>query len=348
MLPCLRFGIWNCFDDQETDYRFSVRFSTSVLNEPDPDPFLIFEDPTMRSTTSTSRSSSDQTTVRFEHPDASATKLTLPVPLSAADNSAANEPLAGLQHVMNDGAVTQAPGNPPATVPEHVRAAASNRRLNLSEENRALYERGVSPGKIYHYNELRLLGIPPDRIQLADRTNIPQQPQEGVKQTMRRGDVKNLALRMLHGADPNERDALGTPVIVSAAARGLLNEVRVLAGTRNCEINARDARQRTALVAASAAGHAEVVNALLAYLPDLDAADQNGMTALMYLCQRGQKETARLLLRAGANPDLRSAAGVTAREIAQRHGHHDILNEPAPVASNQGNIGNDAMDVSTQ
>jgi ankyrin repeat protein len=49
------------------------------------------------------------------------------------------------------------------------------------------------------------------------------------------------------------------------------------------------------------------------------------MNALHVACARGDSETARLLLAAGANPSVKTAQGLTARDVAMHAGQKDIV-----------------------
>ncbi len=231
-------------------------------------------------------------------------------------NSGAPDRLRQLQHVTAMRMTEQ--------TPQGVRSAASTAAFNLGAENRILFQQNRSPKQIATYNELRLCGIPPQRIRLDPPPQSYVQPKESLKRTMLRGDAPTLSLRVLHGANPEETDAKGTPALVTAAKLGNVNFVRILAGV-NADQAATDAQQRTALLAASAAGKAEIVIALLTYFPPLDAVDAQGMSALMYLCASGHRNAVTLLLAEGADPRLVSKDGSSARELALRHGHHEIV-----------------------
>lgn len=210
--------------------------------------------------------------------------------------------------------------------PEGVRNATPSAFVNLGLENRLLFEQKRSPRQIATYHELRMHGIPANRILLEPRASSYSQPDVRLKETILHGDAPTLALRVHHGANLNESDEAGTPALVTAAAIGKVAAVLILAGA-GAALDARDANCRTALLAASAAGHVDTVIALLPYFPDLDATDAQGMTALMHLCVHGHQNAARLLLANGANPDLRTADGRDARRLAHQHGHDSIFSE---------------------
>jgi hypothetical protein len=66
------------------------------------------------------------------------------------------------------------------------------------------------------------------------------------------------------------------------------------------------------------AGRTADIEAVLAEGTPVDAADEDGETALMKSIESGQREAAALLLRHGANLDLKNHAGVSARDMAAR------------------------------
>ena len=71
-------------------------------------------------------------------------------------------------------------------------------------------------------------------------------------------------------------------------------------------------RDAVLLLAAAEAGHADVVDVLLANAADVDAANAAGVSALMRASGRGHCDVVRLLLSKGAAVDARSAEGNTA------------------------------------
>ena len=63
-------------------------------------------------------------------------------------------------------------------------------------------------------------------------------------------------------------------------------------------------------------GPIDVARALLAHKAKVDAADADGVTALMIAAARDNSQMIGLLIQSGANPRLKSTAGQTARDIA--------------------------------
>lgn len=74
------------------------------------------------------------------------------------------------------------------------------------------------------------------------------------------------------------------------------------------------------------AGADKAVSLHLNRAPDLDAADENGMTLLMFAAIRGHNETCRILLEAGANPLLNNFDGLSALCLARANGHIETVN----------------------
>lgn len=76
------------------------------------------------------------------------------------------------------------------------------------------------------------------------------------------------------------------------------------------------------LIRASRGGHAAVVRLLLAAGADPNLAEGEGITALTVAAEGGHLEVVRLLLEAGADPAYRTWEG-TAAELASRNGHRE-------------------------
>ncbi|MGE0616938.1 MAG: ankyrin repeat domain-containing protein [Bacteriovoracia bacterium] len=114
------------------------------------------------------------------------------------------------------------------------------------------------------------------------------------------------------GANPNARDARGTPILVSVVAyfatlkHAGLETVRILL-SHGADPNAIDRAYigdgRSALHLAAAYGHAELVEALLAYGARVDQPNRVHETPLYVAAERGEFESVQLLLQAGANAD---------------------------------------------
>ena len=282
----------------------------------------------MYPTTTQPRFSSDHPTVMMDTHDITAAGNPPLQPNSSVLNTAPADQLRKLQSLAGKRAFDP--------TPERVRKVPPSAPVNVGMECRMLFEQKRSPKQIANYHELRMHGIPARHILLEPRTNSYSPPNVSLKETIVHGDAPTLALRIHNGANPNEKDASGTPALVTAAALGNVDAVRILAGA-GAELDARDAHRRTALLAASAAGHGDTAIALLPYFPALDATDAQGMTALMHLCAHGQPAAASLLLANGANPDLIATNGQDARRLAARHGHDGVFNKTDRMQDDQEN-----------
>ena len=68
------------------------------------------------------------------------------------------------------------------------------------------------------------------------------------------------------------------------------------------------------IAAASYHGYAECVDVLIRHGADIDVRDYDGMTPLMLACRRGHLKCAELLMKAGANPNIKNDLMFTAKD----------------------------------
>ena len=73
---------------------------------------------------------------------------------------------------------------------------------------------------------------------------------------------------------------------------------------------------------------------MLDYKANVNARDSLKFTALMWASARGRMETARLLLKNGANPLLKNAVGETALTISQDAEMEGLINQAVEDAMN--------------
>jgi len=131
------------------------------------------------------------------------------------------------------------------------------------------------------------------------------------------GDRDSIALLLTKGGDPNRKMDLigmfptsplfavvtfGDPAVIQALLQG------------GADIHERDSDGMTALDWAVVAHHPEAVKALLAARADVNAVDHFGYTPLLYAAtiDFGDSETATVLLRAGADPNIKDKKGESA------------------------------------
>jgi ankyrin repeat protein len=129
-------------------------------------------------------------------------------------------------------------------------------------------------------------------------------------------------------ADPAALDVLapdGNVALGLAAFFGRASTTRLLLA-RGADVNvaARNFMKVQPLHAAVASGNVDVVRAVLAARPDVNARQQVGYTPLMGAASGGNVEMVTLLLEAGADPTLASEDGKTAAAVAREHGHGEL------------------------
>lgn len=117
------------------------------------------------------------------------------------------------------------------------------------------------------------------------------------------------------GARPEP--AGGQPALLAAAGSDEDDPAGVLLLLRHkAKVNARDARGRSALHEAAAAGHAAICQALLEAGADADPRDGEGRTPLLDAARSGTQATLEVLLAAGADAGACDASGANALHLA--------------------------------
>jgi ankyrin repeat protein len=135
-----------------------------------------------------------------------------------------------------------------------------------------------------------------------------------------------MAVKLLAaGADPNIALMSGETPLMLAAREGNAATVRaLLEGGADPNAQEKNGRQ-TALMWAIAEHHPEVTKELLEHKADVNAKSRTGFTALMFAA-RGDVDSARILLNAGADPNATIPDwGGTALIIASTMGQTDIV-----------------------
>lgn len=109
-----------------------------------------------------------------------------------------------------------------------------------------------------------------------------------------------------HKTDVNTKTAAGATALMSAAAAGSVDAVRLLLD-KGADPNAVTKRNQTALADAATAGSEDIVKLLLNAGAKVDVPDDRGYTALLYAAgsERQSAGIVKMLLAKGANPDLK-------------------------------------------
>ena len=165
-----------------------------------------------------------------------------------------------------------------------------------------------------------------------------------------RGDADATRAALATGANPNARDGAQRTALIITGENGAVAVARLLIAAR-ADVNIRDNRaydaltqaaargdvtlitspyRGTALIAAAHHGHVEAIRLLLAKKPPIDHVNNLGWTALMEAIVLGDggprhTETLRVLLAAGANPNIADRDGVTPLGQAKRRGFAEMV-----------------------
>ncbi|CAM9820487.1 unnamed protein product [Pylaiella littoralis] len=133
------------------------------------------------------------------------------------------------------------------------------------------------------------------------------------------GNEEFAELLVSKGASASHRDTAGASVLVHAAHARMPKLVKALlaaGATAGVEVDAASDEGVTALIAAAIKGHSEIVEMLLEAKCDQDAADKDGTNALMAAASNGHLESATLLVKAGAALDKQNSDGHSALMFA--------------------------------
>lgn len=130
------------------------------------------------------------------------------------------------------------------------------------------------------------------------------------------------------GGNVNAKDAIQDSAFLYAGAEGF-NEVLRLTLAAGADVASTNRYGGTALIPASEHGHVETVQILIAAGVPVNHVNNLGWTAMQeaILLNNGgprQLEVVRLLLDAGADPDIRDPEGRTALQNAERLGFTEI------------------------
>ena len=178
-----------------------------------------------------------------------------------------------------------------------------------------------------------------------------------------RGDAAGAQTALAAGANPNARDTAQRTALIVTGENGAIAVARLLIAAR-ADVNIRDNRaydaltqaaargdhalvgvlldagadvtiitspyRGTALIAAAHHEHVEAIRLLLAKKPPIDHVNNLGWTALMEAIVLGDggprhTETLRVLLAAGANPNIADRDGVTPLGQAKRRGFAEMV-----------------------
>lgn len=170
---------------------------------------------------------------------------------------------------------------------------------------------------------------------------------------IKRNDAPALRQLAQRGFDLNTRNEAGDPGLVLAIRDGSMAAAQYLAGEKTVNVEARTAKDESALMLAALKGHlglarqlidrqaevnkpgwtplhyaatnatntsVEMVRLMLEHHAYIDAESPNRTTPLMMAAQYGQPAVVQLLLEEGADPLIKNDRGLTAIDFATRAG----------------------------
>lgn len=131
------------------------------------------------------------------------------------------------------------------------------------------------------------------------------------------------------GVDPNVKNEPGnTPLIISSSL-GDTDSVRALLAYR-ADVNAANNEGNTSVIYAARYNHPDTLLALFApltmqYRADINAQNKKGETALYWAAAKGYAPVVKILLAYDARRDLKTNAGLTALEAAQKYKRKAVI-----------------------
>lgn len=141
------------------------------------------------------------------------------------------------------------------------------------------------------------------------------------------GFAEGVRILMDHGADCNIRNKFSrTPIIIASRCRNQDVVLALLQPESRADINAQDQEGLTALHHAACRGHVEVVQLLLNHQADARIPDTKGRHALHGACLQGNVAIVKMLLGvAGQQLKIPDQTGMTPLHVACKAGDEDVF-----------------------
>ena len=135
--------------------------------------------------------------------------------------------------------------------------------------------------------------------------------QDGLIAAAERGETLVVRRLLAEGVPVNTRDGRGRTALLAATQRNHVDVARLLIN-EGADVNAKDLIQDTPFLVAGAEGRVELLRLMLAADADLKSTNRFGGTALIPACHRGHVEAVRLLLATAIDKDHVNHLGWTA------------------------------------
>ncbi len=132
------------------------------------------------------------------------------------------------------------------------------------------------------------------------------------------GNAETVSLLLKHKADPNAMDSNGNTALWNAVQKQSPATVRaLLAGGANPDYQTVNGYPELVLAVANNAANQEVLAALIEAKANVNATDPEGKTALHWAAEKNRKDLVELLVKAGADVNLRTKGGTTPLDYAK-------------------------------
>lgn len=181
---------------------------------------------------------------------------------------------------------------------------------------------------------------------------------------VKRDDPQAIVALLNRGFDPDTRDAEGRTGLFLALRDGSLKSANALIDWPKTNVETRTAQDESPLMMASLKGHIDLVRKLIARDADvnkpgwaplhyaatnghlaimelllenhayIDAESPNGTTPLMMAAHYGTPAAVKLLLEAGADPNLKNQLGLSAMDFALRGNRRDAAEQISQAVRN--------------
>ncbi len=137
-------------------------------------------------------------------------------------------------------------------------------------------------------------------------------------------DFETAQALIAAGAEAAPVSLQGWTPLHLAAMNGSLSVIAVLLQS-NVDVDLENKRSQTPITCAILKNKFKVVEYLLDHEADVNKVDRRGNTYLHFSLEEQQYDIVKLLIQAGANIDIASDAGVTARDLIHSQGHDNLL-----------------------
>jgi ankyrin repeat protein len=144
---------------------------------------------------------------------------------------------------------------------------------------------------------LTVTGVVLSAVMLAESAQAQPNPERdrAFFDAAERGEIKVVRELFAQGAQINWRDHRGRTPLLAAIQRNRIDVARFLI-QEGADVNAKDLGQDTPFLVAGAEGRTEIMRAILTAGPNLKDTNRFGGTALIPAAHRGHVETVKLLL----------------------------------------------------